>query len=327
MDILKITDLTVSFGDSKNAVTDVTLHLGRNETIGIVGESGSGKSILVKSILNLLPKGGYIKTGKIEFNGKNLTELSGNELRKIRGKEISMIFQDPMTSLNPLRTIGFHLTEVIERFSPLRGKSALKKAAELLESVGIINAGERLKEYPHEFSGGMRQRVLIAMAISSIPEIIIADEPTTALDVTIQAQILTLLKNIQEERKNSLILITHDLGIIKERCDRIYVIYAGKIMEEGKTQTVIENPRHYYTKALLRSIPPLKREKNERLIPIPGMAPSPGEKLNGCPFYGRCERGEKICGEINPPSVKFSEGHISYCHFAEELNMMCTEKK
>ena len=296
-EILKVNDLKTSFKNRTGAfdvVRGVSFSVNKGDILGIVGESGSGKSILMKSVMNILPEKGYISGGEITFNDKKLLNLNEKELREIKGKEMAMIFQDPMTSLNPLKKVGYHLEEILKRHKKLNKKEAREKGIELLRNVGIPMPEKRIDQYPHEFSGGMRQRVLIAMALACSPELLIADEPTTALDVTIQAQILQLLKSLKEKNDMSVILITHDLGVVASLCDRIDVMYGGLIMEEGSAEDIFYNPSHPYTKALLKSIPKNQDEK-ERLKPIKGSSPSLMNPPKGCPFADRCEFAMDKC--------------------------------
>ena len=314
--LLDIKDLRVSFftkeGEVK-AVNDISYHVGYSEVLGIVGESGSGKSVSAFSIINLVDRPGKIVGGSIVFEGKNLVGLQSREMRKIRGKEIAFIFQDPMTSLNPVFTIGNQLYEAIKLYFPEYGKEQVKqRAMELLNLAGINEVEKRLKQYPFEFSGGMRQRAMIAMALAGNPKLLLADEPTTALDVTIQAQILELLEKIQRDTQMSVILITHDLGIVNKYTDRIIVMYGGKIMEAAQTGELMANPSHPYTMGLLKSIP-TKSDKNNDLSTIKG---SPIDLLNapvGCPFSPRCEYCMKVCIDKMPPYFPVGEGHESAC--------------
>lgn len=314
-ELLKIRDLNVSFNnrDIKTyAVNGVSFDVFENETLGIVGESGSGKSVTAKSIINLLPNNADIN-GEVIYNNSNILSMDQTSLRKVRGDEISMIFQDPMTSLNPLFTIRTQMKRLIK----LHRKNLSKKEIEdisinYLEKVGIPNANIRINSYPHEFSGGMRQRVMIAMGLCLNPRLIIADEPTTALDVTIQAQVLNLLNGIKEDYNNTIILITHDLGVVANTCDRVLVMYGGRIMEMGTVNDVFKNPKHPYTSGLLKSIPVIG--SNKRLESIGGNPPVIHEKLVGCPFYDRCKQRIEICNKTNPSEVSFEENHKVYCH-------------
>ena len=272
------------------AVNNVSFHVSRGETLGIVGESGSGKSVTSLSVMRLVPNPpGKITGGQILFDGDNLLDLSEEEMRHIRGNRIAMIFQDPMTSLNPVLTIGRQLTESLELHLKLSGAEARNRATELLGMVGIPAAGKRLDDYPHQFSGGMRQRVMIAMALSCNPELLIADEPTTALDVTIQAQILELINRLKRELNTAVIMITHDLGVVAGMADRVMVMYAGRVVEEGPTAQIFENPRMPYTIGLLRSIPRLDESEARRLTPIRGLPPDLIALPQLCPFSPRCD--------------------------------------
>jgi peptide/nickel transport system ATP-binding protein len=296
--VLEVNGLKTVFENNSNQVTIVNgidFTVNKGEIVGIVGESGCGKSMTSLSIMNLLPQPfGKIAEGSISFMGKNLVGMDEKEMRKIRGGEISMIFQEPMTSLNPAYSIGKQIDEMILLHEKTNKKEARKKTIELLKKVSIPRAEEIVNEFPHKLSGGMRQRVMIAMAMACSPKLIIADEPTTALDVTIQAQILELMKKLQKEMDSSIILITHDLGVVAETCERVMVMYAGQIVEEGPVVDIFKNPSHPYTKGLLNSIPKL-HERVEILEAIPGSVPSPSEFKNGCRFASRCSMVEKQC--------------------------------
>lgn len=302
--LLHVENLQVSFrtnaGEVK-AVRGVNFTVNKGEAVAIVGESGCGKSVTAKSIMKLLPTDyAKYKEGKIIYHNLNLIECSEEEMMKLRGNKISMIFQDPMSSLNPTSKIGDQISEGLVKHKKLSKAQALKHAVYLLEMVGIPNAKTRLHHYPHEFSGGMRQRVMIAMALACEPELLIADEPTTALDVTIQAQILSLMKKLQEEYKTSIILITHDLGVVAEVCDRVVVMYAGEVVESGSVEEIFRHPSHPYTKGLMRSVPRLDMEKGSRLASIIGSPPDLLDPPKGCSFYPRCEQAMKICKEFPP---------------------------
>lgn len=302
--LLHVENLQVSFrtnaGEVK-AVRGVNFTVNKGEAVAIVGESGCGKSVTAKSIMKLLPTDyAKYKEGKIIYHNLNLIECSEEEMMKLRGNKISMIFQDPMSSLNPTSKIGDQISEGLVKHKKLSKAQALKHAVYLLEMVGIPNATTRLHHYPHEFSGGMRQRVMIAMALACEPELLIADEPTTALDVTIQAQILSLMKKLQEEYKTSIILITHDLGVVAEVCDRVVVMYAGEVVESGSVEEIFRHPSHPYTKGLMRSVPRLDMEKGSRLASIIGSPPDLLDPPKGCSFYPRCEQAMKICKEFPP---------------------------
>src|SRR4029079_14364281 len=297
------------------AVDGVTFHLEKGETLGIVGESGSGKSVTNLSVMRLIPEPpGKIVEGEIIFDGTDVCALSIEEIRKIRGKRMAMIFQDPMTSLNPFLRISTQLMEVTELHLGHSKAEARAHAIEMLELVGIPDASRRMDQYPHEFSGGMRQRVMIAMALSCQPQLLIADEPTTALDVTIQAQILELIRKLKKETGTSVILITHDLGVVAGMTDHIIVMYAGKIFEQAKTSELFAHPANPYTKGLLRSVPDPTAEQGQ-LYQIPGSPPDVAHLQPVCPFAPRCERAEEICRREFPPFVKLTADHHSLCHF------------
>ena len=318
--VLEIRDLKTYFftyeGVAK-AVDGVTYQLAKGEPLGLVGESGCGKSVTALSILRLIPiPPGKIVGGEILFKGKNLIDLSEEEMRKIRGNRISMIFQEPMTSLNPVFTIGNQIQETIKLHQGLSKRESLEKAIEMLRLVNIPSPERCVNQYPHELSGGMRQRAMIAMSLACNPEILIADEPTTALDVTIQAQILDLLNKLKEELGMAIILITHNLGVIAETVNRVLVMYAGKIVEEAKTKTLFENPQHPYTRGLLKSIPRLGdkvRHGKVRLSEIPGVVPSLYEIPSGCKFSTRCPSVMDICKAIEPELKEIEKGHFSAC--------------
>jgi oligopeptide/dipeptide ABC transporter ATP-binding protein len=324
--LLSIQDLVVEFNTEDGvvqAVDGVSYDLYPGETLGIVGESGSGKSVSTMSILGLIPQPpGRIVRGEALFKGTDLLKLSKKALRKVRGNEMAMVFQDPMTSLNPVLKIGYQIAEAIKTHHPNQSNAATRKRAlDLLRLVGVPNPERRVDQYPHEFSGGMRQRAMIAMAIANEPSVLIADEPTTALDVTIQAQILEVLKKAQEETHAATILITHDLGLIAELADRVVVMYAGKVVELGDVKTIFATPRHPYTVGLMDSLPKLGGDE-DWLRPIPGQPPSLISRPPGCPFHPRCflSQGRVRCREEEPP-LRPSGGsaHLSACHFAEEL--------
>ena len=324
--VLSIKDLVVEFRTEDGvvqAVDGITYDLYPGETLGIVGESGSGKSVSTMSLLGLIPQPpGRIVRGEAMFQGKDLLKMSKKDLRRIRGNDLAMIFQDPMTSLNPVLKIGFQITEAIRTHNPgVKDDAAKQRAVGLLKLVGVPNPERRVDQYPHEFSGGMRQRAMIAMAIANEPSVLIADEPTTALDVTIQAQILEVLKKAQQETEAATILITHDLGLIAELADRVIVMYAGKVVEVGDVNTIFASPRHPYTIGLMDSLPKLTAPE-EWLRPIPGQPPSLISRPPGCPFHPRCflSQGRARCREEEPPLRPIDESaHLTACHFAEEL--------
>lgn len=295
------------------ALNDVSIHLKEGEVLGIVGESGSGKSVTAYSLMGLTAYPGKLIGGSLHFNGHEIEKMNERDMRKIRGNEVSIIFQDPMTSLNPVYPIGRQITEAILLHTDKDKKQAKERAKELLELVGINEPEKRLKQYPHELSGGMRQRVMIAIALACEPKLLIADEPTTALDVTIQAQILELMMSLKDKLGMAIIMITHDLGVVASMCDRIAVMYAGRIVEYGTTDDIFYNPRHMYTKGLIRSIPRLDTKEHERLVPIEG---TPVDLLNppaGCPFAPRCEQCMQICLRQMPPVTEFSDVHYTQC--------------
>ena len=314
--LLEIKDERLSFftpaGEVK-ALNGVSFSMEEGEVLGIVGESGSGKSVTAYSVMGLTAYPGKLIGGTINFNGHQIDKMSEKEMRKIRGNEVSIIFQDPMTSLNPVYTIGNQRTEVICLHTGKSKKEAHDRAKELLELVGINEPAKRLKQYPHELSGGMRQRVMIAIALACEPKLLIADEPTTALDVTIQAQILELMQELRKKLGMSIIMITHDLGVVASMCERIAVMYAGHIVEYGTADEIFYEPKHEYTKGLIRSIPKLNVQETERLIPIEGQ---PVDLLNppaGCPFAPRCANCMKICLREMPPKTELSDTHYSQC--------------
>ena len=314
--LLEIKDEKLSFftpaGEVK-ALNGVSLSMNEGEVLGIVGESGSGKSVTAYSIMGLTAYPGKLIGGTIYFNGHQIEKMSEKEMRKIRGNEVSIIFQDPMTSLNPVYTIGNQITEVIRLHTGKSKKEAYDRAKELLELVGINEPTKRLKQYPHELSGGMRQRVMIAIALACEPKLLIADEPTTALDGTIQAQILELMQELRQKLGMSIIMITHDLGVVASMCERIAVMYAGHIVEYGTADEIFYEPKHEYTKGLINSIPKLSAQEIERLVPIEGQ---PVDLLNppaGCPFAPRCANCMKICLREMPPKTELSDTHYSHC--------------
>ncbi len=314
--LLDIKNLKLSFftpaGEVK-ALNDVSIKMDEGDVLGIVGESGSGKSVTAYAVMGLTAHPGRIVGGSIEFNGHRIHEKTEKEMRKIRGNEVSIIFQDPMTSLNPVYTIGDQIREVILLHTKLNKQQAHGRAAELLTLVGINEPEKRLKQYPHELSGGMRQRVMIAIALACEPKLLIADEPTTALDVTIQAQIMELMMDLKKKLNMSIIMITHDLGIVASMCRKIVVMYGGKVIEAGTVDEIFYNPKHEYTKGLLNSIPKLDAVDHEKLVPIEG---TPVDMLNppaGCPFAPRCGKCMKICLKKMPEFTRISDTHTSAC--------------
>lgn len=312
---LSINNLEVSFfthaGEVK-AVRGISYSVNKGEILGIVGESGSGKSVSTSALMRMVAAPGEILAGQIQFDGKDILSLSEKEMTEIRGRDIGMVFQDPMTSLNPVYTVGNQIDEVLRKHTDLNKAERKARIIELFELVGINQPEKRIKQYPHEFSGGMRQRVVIAMALACNPKLLIADEPTTALDVTIQAQIIELLKELKEKINITIIFITHDLGVIAEICDKVAVMYGGTIVEQGSLEDIFYRPRHPYTMGLLKSIPKLNGG-NSRLIPIDG---SPIDLINppaGCPFAPRCEQCMKICMNKRPPISDISDKHSTSC--------------
>ncbi|MGM9923223.1 MAG: ABC transporter ATP-binding protein [Bacillus sp. (in: firmicutes)] len=315
--LLEVNDLQIDFrtyGGEVHAVRGVNFEVRAGETLGIVGESGCGKSVTAKSIMKLLaePPASY-KNGSIRFLGKDLVKASEQEMERIRGNDISMIFQDPMTSLNPTSRIGYQIMETLLKHQRLSRSEAHAKALEMLKLVGIPQPEKRMNQYPHEFSGGMRQRAMIAMALVCNPKLIIADEPTTALDVTIQAQILELMKDIQSKSNTAIILITHDLGVVAEMCDRVVVMYAGKVVETGNVADIFQKPQHPYTQGLLKSVPRFDMDRNVALSPIIGSPPDLFSPPKGCSFYARCDYAMRICKDHNPELESIGNGQTSAC--------------
>jgi oligopeptide/dipeptide ABC transporter ATP-binding protein len=324
--LLVVDDLVVEFKTDDgivHAVDGISYEIYPGETLGIVGESGSGKSVGTLALLGLIPQPpGRIVRGSAMFKGRELLKLKRRELRRLRGEEVAMVFQDPMTSLNPVLKIGYQLSEAVKTHHPKEPDDKVKtRVLDLLRLVGVPEPETRFNQYPHEFSGGMRQRAMIAMSIANSPSLLIADEPTTALDVTIQAQVLEVLKRVQAETDAATIMITHDLGIVAELCERVLVMYAGKIVEAGDVYTIFQKPRHPYTIGLMDSLPKLT-EDEDWLRPIPGSPPSLINRPSGCPFHPRCflSQGRERCREEDPVlRAAEGEGHIAACHFSEEL--------
>jgi oligopeptide/dipeptide ABC transporter ATP-binding protein len=315
--LLAVRDLRTyfhTFSGTVKAVDGVTFEIGQGEVMGLVGESGGGKSVVGFSILGLIDSPGRIEAGEILLNGKNLAAASEAELREVRGREISMVFQDPMTSLNPLHSVGRQMDEVLRLHTDLDAKARHAACVEMLESVGISRAAERLKAYPHQFSGGMRQRVVIAIALLARPRLIIADEPTTALDVTIQSQILKLMRAQIAEKGASMILITHDLAVVSEMADHITVLYCGKVVERGRTRDLINAPAHPYTRGLIDSIPDTAH-RQDRLRQIPGTVPDIRNLPKGCNFRDRCPRAQALCAEQEPMLAPQHSSLHAACHF------------
>jgi oligopeptide transport system ATP-binding protein len=320
--LLEVRDLRVYFRSAEGtvrAVDGISFDLKQGQTLGIVGESGSGKTVANLSLMRLIPEPpGEIVSGSVVLAGREVLKMSARELRDLRGQQIAMIFQDPMTSLNPFMRVSKQLMEVTRLHLGHTKEEARAHAVRMLENVGIPDAAGRIDSYPHEFSGGMRQRVMIAMALSCEPQLLIADEPTTALDVTIQAQILELIKRLTAETNASVILITHDLGLVAGMTDQVIVMYAGKIFERASTAELFAKPGNPYTKGLLRSVPDPTAEQGQ-LYQIPGQPPDLARLPDGCPFAARCERAEEICSREFPPFVQLTAEHFSLCHFAAEV--------
>ncbi|PYZ97378.1 peptide ABC transporter ATP-binding protein [Alteribacter lacisalsi] len=320
--VLDINNLEVSFksdGKEVKVVNGISFSIGAGETVGVVGESGCGKSVTSLSIMRLIPSPpGRISGGEILYKGENLLDKKEREMRKIRGNEISMIFQEPMTSLNPVFTIGKQINEVLLLHKNMNQSQARKKSIEMLELVGIPRAEQIYDSHPFELSGGMRQRVMIAIGLACEPQLLIADEPTTALDVTIQAQILDLMRGLKDKTNTAIMFITHDLGVVAEMCDRVVVMYSGEIVEQADVDTLFNDPKHPYTVGLLGSLPKVE-EKQDRLFSIPGQVPPPGSVEQGCRFAGRCQHVMPHCTEEDPPLLKMKDGHSARCWlYAEE---------
>ncbi|HEX9415184.1 MAG TPA: ABC transporter ATP-binding protein [Gaiellaceae bacterium] len=314
--LLSVEDLSVQFWTSRgivHAVNGISFDIAKGETLGIVGESGCGKSVTALAILGILARAGRVPTGKAIFEGRDLLGLSDRQLRGIRGKDIAMIFQDPMTSLNPVLTIGKQIREALHTHFGMKKKEAEARAAELLDRVGIPSASKRVRDYPHQFSGGMRQRAMIAMALACKPKLMIADEPTTALDVTIQAQILDLLRELVAEEDAALILITHDLGVVAGMCERVNVMYSGLFVETGAADQVFAQPRHPYTLGLLQSVPRLDASRQAKLHPIEGQPRDMLSAPSACPFQPRCRYEVELSREQVPPLVEIERGHYVAC--------------
>lgn len=321
--LLEVKNLAVSFSTYRGkvkAVRDVSFSVDEGRTIGIVGESGCGKSVTAHAVMELLPReNSIIEHGKIIFKDKDILKLTEAEMNRLRGNEIAMIFQDPMTSLNPVLTVGTQLTESLFLHKRLKKDEARQRAAKLLKLVGIPSAEQRLNDYPHQFSGGMRQRVMIAMALACEPKLLIADEPTTALDVTVQAQILALLKDLQQKFGMAIILISHDLGVIANLCDDVAVMYAGQVVEYGSAEEIFYNAHHPYTKGLLKSLPRLTDKKGEPLSVIEGQPPDLKQAINFCPFAMRCTKAMRICAVQMPAVTAVNGGHYVKCWLEHEL--------
>ena len=328
--VLEVNNLMTSFFTDNGevaAVDDVSFHVNEGEILGIVGESGCGKSVTSLSVMGLVPKPpGKIVGGEILYKGEDLTKASEKRMREIRGNDITMIFQEPMTSLNPLFTIGDQIMETIRLHNKWNKRQIRERAIEILELVGLPRANELINEYPHQLSGGMRQRVMIAMAMVCNPQLLIADEPTTALDVTIQAQILKLMKQLNKDYNTAIMMITHDLGVVAEVCSRIVVMYAGKVVEEGDIETIFKNPKHPYTVGLIKSVPDM-RKKVERLYSIPGNVPKPGSIKEGCRFAARCEHAFERCMTESPKLHQVSGGQKVRCFLHEQEQQLDSNKQ
>ena len=326
--ILEIKDLCVEFQTAEGtvrAVNRLDYTLSKGEKLGIVGESGSGKSVSSLGVMQLIPNPpGKITQGSILYKGKDLVNCSEKEMQKIRGNEISMIFQEPMTSLNPIIQCGKQIAETLRLHHGLNKKEAMEKAVEMMKSVGIANAEVRAREYPHQMSGGMRQRVMIAMALACRPQILIADEPTTALDVPIQAQILDLIRDLNQELGTSVLFITHDLGVVNELCDTVIVMYAGRIVERASTAALFEKPLHPYSEGLMNAIPKITRERAP-LETIEGMVPNPTERLDGCSFWPRCPRATEQCKKVEPPVCQMDGDRMVRCWLYAKEDKEVTE--
>ena len=314
--MLQVKDLSISFFNKSGeiqAVRGISYDLARGEVLGIVGESGSGKSVSSHAILRLTPDNGVVKSGEILFEGRDILKMDKQEMQKLRGNRISMIFQDPMTALDPLFTIEYQLNEVLKKHTDLKKEERRKRMIELLELVEINQPERRLRQFPHELSGGMRQRVMIAIALSCNPDLLIADEPTTALDVTIQAQIIDLLKELKDRLGMAIIFITHDLGVVSDICDKIIVMYAGKIVEAGSSRQIFYEHTHPYTQGLLESVPEVETPEYERLKPIPGNPPDMSCVDPGCAFARRCSRAMTVCVRKDAPMITLDETHAAAC--------------
>ena len=328
--LLSVRDLKVYFhgrDDIARAVDGVSYDVGRGETVCLVGESGCGKTVSALTVLGLVPQPpGEIVSGQVLFKGKDILRLKDTELRQIRGNHIAMVFQEPLSSLNPVFTIGDQIGEAIQVHEDLGSKELRNRCIRLLKDVGIASPEQKLKDYPHQLSGGQRQRVMIAMALACNPDLIIADEPTTALDVTVQAQILNLMRAIQERVSMSILYITHDLGVVANIADRVYVMYSGLIAEQGNTEQIFSQARHPYTRGLLASLPDRSR-RGKRLHSIPGSVPNPSHKPGGCPFHPRCSYAVETCRSRFPEMCDYGEGHLSRCPVIYDLEVKMKDRE
>ena len=320
--VLEVKNLVTTFRINKKeypVIRDISFEIHENETLGIVGESGCGKSVTTLSVMGLLPENGAVRSGSIKLCGEELLGMSPRQLGQVRGKKMGMIFQEPMTSLNPLLTIGYQLTEGLRRHHGMSKAEAHATAVSYLEKVGIANAEERMKQFPFQLSGGLRQRIMIAMMMSLQPRLLIADEPTTALDVTIQKQVLLLLNRLKQDMKTGILFITHDLGVVAQIADRVIVLYSGSKVEEGATRQIFENPLHPYTNGLIAAVPNVDSDEFE-IRPIPGTFPSITEEIGGCRFHPRCPYATERCRQEVPQALEYEPGHFVACHKVEEEN-------
>ena len=320
--VLEVKNLVTTFRINKKeypVIRDISFEIHENETLCMVGESGCGKSVTTLSVMGLLPENGAVRSGSIKLCGEELLGMSPRQLGQVRGKKMGMIFQEPMTSLNPLLTIGYQLTEGLRQHLGMSKAEAHATAVSYLEKVGIANAEERMKQYPFQLSGGMRQRIMIAMMMSLQPRLLIADEPTTALDVTIQKQVLLLLNRLKQDMKTGILFITHDLGVVAQIADRVIVLYSGSKVEEGATRQIFENPLHPYTNGLIAAVPNVDSDEFE-IRPIPGTFPSITEEIGGCRFHPRCPYATERCRQEVPQALEYEPGHFVACHKVEEEN-------
>lgn len=320
--VLEVKNLVTTFRINKKeypVIRDISFEIHENETLCMVGESGCGKSVTTLSVMGLLPENGAVRSGSIKLCGEELLGMSPRQLGQVRGKKMGMIFQEPMTSLNPLLTIGYQLTEGLRQHHGMSKAEAHATAVSYLEKVGIANAEERMKQFPFQLSGGLRQRIMIAMMMSLQPRLLIADEPTTALDVTIQKQVLLLLNRLKQDMKTGILFITHDLGVVAQIADRVIVLYSGSKVEEGATRQIFENPLHPYTNGLIAAVPNVDSDEFE-ILPIPGTFPSITEEIGGCRFHPRCPYATERCRQEVPQALEYEPGHFVACHKVEEEN-------